>query len=274
MSKSSKVGFSQRIQLNWLEKTAQMVLSGHSRREIHTALDELLKDKLSIGNQGKSTNREKVIAILMRIWLSVPTHLEPLRDEGLSHLQRLPQNQHMSLHWGMTIAVYPFFGTVAQTVGRLLRLQGSFATTTVHRRIAEQLGQRSTVHRAARRILRCFVDWGVLQDSPARGIYQATPVHKLEDRKLIVWLTETLLQASESDFIPLNAIAQAPVLFPFSLYGLNPTYLSEYHRLEIFCQGIDETMITLKQRLVLTDFVGGQFWERSRRDPRSGTLLN
>ena len=48
MSKRPLVGFNQRIQLEWLEQTAQLLLEGNSREQIHSALDELLKDKLGI----------------------------------------------------------------------------------------------------------------------------------------------------------------------------------------------------------------------------------
>ena len=135
MSRRVQVGFSQRIQLEWLEQTTGLLLAGSTRSEIQTALDDLLKDKLSVGNNAKSTNRQKALSILLRIWVSVPKNLEPLRNEGLEHLRRLPVEEHLSVHWGMTMAVYPFFGQVAETIGRLLRLQGSFAAAQAQRRI-------------------------------------------------------------------------------------------------------------------------------------------
>ena len=59
------------------------------------------------------------------------------RDDGLAHLNRLPLTDHLAVHWGMTIAVYPFVGVVAETVGRLLRLQGSCAAGQVQRLVRE-----------------------------------------------------------------------------------------------------------------------------------------
>ena len=80
----------------------------------------------------------------------------------------------MLVHWCMCMAVYPFFGTVAEATGRLLHLQGTAAAAQVQRRVREQLGERETVSRAARRILRALVDWGVLVETVNKGIYRGT----------------------------------------------------------------------------------------------------
>jgi len=49
----------------------------------------------------------------------------------------------------------------------------SWFAAQAQRRIKEQLGEREAVSRAARRVLRCFVDWGVLQDTSEKGVYQS-----------------------------------------------------------------------------------------------------
>lgn len=221
MSKRVQVGFSQRIQLDWLEFTSGLLLAGSTRSQIQAALDNLLQNKLSVGSNSKSSGRKKAISIVMRIWVSVPQELEPLRNQGLEHLRRLPAHEHLPIHWGMTMAVYPFLAVVAETVGRLLRLQGTIAAASAQRRIREQLGERETVSRATRRVLRCFVDWGVLQDTKEKGVYQAAPIQLIEDRKLALWLTEAVLLASDSNSGSLKAITQTPRLFPFVIEPLN-----------------------------------------------------
>ncbi|GAC1459459.1 MAG: hypothetical protein NVS2B14_08610 [Chamaesiphon sp.] len=247
MSRNVQIGFSQRIQVEWLEMTANLVLASRTRSDIQTVLDNFLQDKLSIGSNTKSTNRRKAISILLRIWVGVPKHLEPLRNEGLEHLRRLPNKQHLSVHWGMTMAVYPFFGVVAETVGRLVGLQGAFAAASVQRRIKEQLGDKETVSRAARRVLRCFVDWGVLQDTNEKGIYQAVSLQFLEDKELASWLIEAAFVASKADTGSIGAIAQSYALFPFIITQFNLTNLEVNQRLELFRQGLDENMIALRK---------------------------
>jgi hypothetical protein len=243
-----QIGFSQRIQLEWLERTASLLLRGHRRGEIQAALHEMLQGRLSAGGTAERGNREKAISILLKIWVTVPSGLKLFRDDGLTHLNRLPIADHLAVHWGMTIGVYPFVGVVAEAVGRLLRLQGSCAAVQVQRRLREQLGERETVARAARRILRCFIDWGVLQESKEKGVYQSSSARPVMDRKLAVWLIEAILRASESTAVPLKAIVQSPALFPFVVGPLSIGDLEGHDRLEWFRQGLDEEMVMLRSR--------------------------
>ena len=72
MSTPMQIGFSQRIQLDWLEQTAALVLAGQTREQIEATLQECLHDKLSVGGTAQRGNREKAITILLKIWVSVP----------------------------------------------------------------------------------------------------------------------------------------------------------------------------------------------------------
>ena len=252
MNTSMQIGFSQRIQLDWLEHTAALVLAGQTREQIDAALQGFLSDKLSVGGTAERGNREKAITILLRIWVSVPPHLKLFRDDGLQFLQRLPLREHVAVHWGMTMAVYPFFSVVAEVVGRLVRLQGTCAAAHVQRRVREQLGERETVARAARRILRCFVDWGVMQETQKKGIYQAAPVRPVFDKSLAAWLTEATLMTSGSDAGALKTLIHAPALFPFRMTSLYAADLDSYGRLGHFRQSLDEDMVTLCRNSMLT----------------------
>jgi hypothetical protein len=75
MSTPVPVGFSQRLQLDWLEHTATLVLAGHTRDHIVTTLQDLLRHELSVGGMAPRGNREKAITMLLRIWVLVPRHL-------------------------------------------------------------------------------------------------------------------------------------------------------------------------------------------------------
>jgi hypothetical protein len=149
-----QIGFSQRVRLEWLEQTANLVLAGNDKASVNDALQEVLKDKVSVGGQAVRGNREKIITILMKVWLTPPDELESLRVSGLELLNLLPRSDCLPVHWGMVMAVYPFWAAVAKQVGRLLRLQGSAAAAHVQRRVREQYGERETVSRAP---VECFV---------------------------------------------------------------------------------------------------------------------
>ena len=84
---TNQIGFSQRVRLEWLEQTANLVLAGNDKVAISDALQKLLKDKVSVGGQAERGNREKTITILLKIWLSTPPELETLRIKGLELLK-------------------------------------------------------------------------------------------------------------------------------------------------------------------------------------------
>ena len=90
----------------------------------------------------------------------------------------------------MCLAAYPFFHDVAATTGRLLALQGRAALSQIVRRVTEVWGTRSTVTRAAQRVVRSFIDWGALTETGARGIYGPAPKIAVHGGGLGAWLSE------------------------------------------------------------------------------------
>jgi hypothetical protein len=239
------VGFSQRIKLSWLEHTARMVLAGAPDEQIGISLQDLLKNYLSIGGTAKRGTREKAITILTKIWVTVRSDLLPLRNDGLALLARLPVERHLAVHWGMTMAAYPFWYVVAESTGRLLRLQGNASAAQIQRRVREQLGERETVARAARRIIRSFVDWAVIRESTTKGVYVPSEPIVLEDSAVIAWLVEASLIAGGASSVPLKILSQSPALFPFRIDPHNSIEWLVQRRLEVHRHSLDEPVVSL-----------------------------
>ena len=138
----------------------------------------------------------------------------------------------------------------------LLRLQGSAAAVHVQRRVREQYGERETVSRAARRILRCFADWGTLQETAVRGVYEPSEVISLEDARLISWLVEATLHSRKNRSAPLGEILENPALFPFRLKRIrSEALLASSGNLEILRHGMDEELVILRKQKVSSSSV-------------------
>ncbi len=243
----TQIGFSQRIRLDWMEQTANLVLIGNDPQAIEASLQTLLADKLSVGGQAVRGNREKAITILMKIWVRPPQELQPLHQDGLKLLTTVPRELHIVLHWGMSMAVYPFWGAVAEQVGRLLKLQGALVPRQVQRRLRERYGERETVARAARRVLRSFVDWGVLRDK-SKGTYIPDNTFAIQQLDLIAWLTEAYLNAQPTGKASTREILNSPSLFPFHLSPLSAdAIIAQSSRLELLRHGLDDELIMLRQ---------------------------
>ena len=243
MKRRDQIGFSQRIHLDWLEYTANLVLAGNPRAEIVAALSERLKEKLSVGSQPIRGNRDKAITILTKVWVTVPRDLETLRDEGLAHLRARGPSDRMLVHWCMCMAVYPFFGTVADAVGRLLRLQGTAGAAQVQRRLRERFGERETVARAARRILRAYIDWEVLLETNENGLYRATAKRPIDDIPLALWTIKAMLFATGNTPGPASTLLRGPALFPFDIALPSLRELEACKALEISRHGLDQELL-------------------------------
>ncbi len=246
MTRSEQVGFSQRIRLEWLEFTANLVLAGSRRSEIVAALGDRLRAELSVGNEPERGNRDKAITILTKVWVTVPGELRPLRDDGLDLLQRLSGDQRMLVHWCMCMAAYPFFGAVADATGRLLQLQGTVGAAQVQRRLREQMGERETVARAARRILRAFIDWGVLLEREKKGFYRFAPKRVVDDLPLSIWAISAMFAVHDAKSRSATSLLRCPHLFPFDVGLPSPRDLEANGAFEVARYGFDQEVLVTR----------------------------
>lgn len=245
MRSNGQVGFSQRVRLEWFEHSAQLVLQGRRADEIESSLQDLLKNKLSVGGSAQRGNREKTITILKRVWVAPPGRIRFLRDEALQYLSEWHPGDHLVLHWCMVMAAYPFWGKVAEAVGRLLRLQGHAAAAQVQRRMREQFGERETVARATRRVVRSFVDWQVLQERPERGSYLPGLRQRVAEKEALIWVARAVLSANSTLRASLANVTRGPELFPFVLESVSLRDVEACRDLTIVHRGMDGVLIEL-----------------------------
>ena len=215
--RKTQIGFSQRIRLEWFEQTTDLILAGNDKTTIKKTLQALLQDSISVGGSSVRCNREKVITILLKTWLTIPHELKHLREDGLNLLQGLARKDSIVVHWGMVLAAYPFWGAVATHTGRLLRLQGTAAAAHVQRRVKEEYGERETASRAARRVLRSFIDWGVLEETHAKGVYELGRFFSIKEPRVIAWMVEASLHSRFDRAAAIGDLLDSPSIFPISL---------------------------------------------------------
>jgi hypothetical protein len=247
IDRQQMIGYNRTVRLRWLDETLDLYLAGMSDADIYEALRERLKDELSIGSQAQRGSREKTITILMKTWVRVPPALRDLRKNGTQLLEGMRRSERLPLHWGMTMAAYPFWRIVADVTGRLFRLQGNAVPMQVQRRVKELLGEREAVARSARYVLRAFADWGVIVESSESGVYSPAPPIPLMEPKLAVWLLESSVVSLPDGISDFRSLVNGPSLFPFQLDRLFPEQLAESGRLEIIRHGLEETVIRVRR---------------------------
>lgn len=245
----SQIGIDRLVRLEWMEKTATLALAGVAAGDISEALQHDLES--SFRSQGRTArgSLDKTITVLRKVWVNPPGELSALRSDGLMLLGQAPRSMRLAVHWGMVMAVYPFWSSVAVQVGRLLRLQDSVTARQVQRRVRERYGQRETVSRRTRYVLRSFVDWGVMADSSDQGVYGWAHVHSLDDPQAVAWLMEAQLHAGPEGRSTFAALMDPLSLFPFRFLRVGwRRVLSLSDRLELLPDGSGDEMIGLRQR--------------------------
>ena len=181
--------------------------------------------------------------ILTKVWVTVPRDRRPLRDDGLAFLQRIPRDERMLVHWYMCMTAYPFFGAVADATGRLLQLQGTAGATQVQRRLREQMGERETVARAVRRIIRGFIDWGALLGTEEKGLYCFARKRVVSDRKLSIWAISAMLAVTGAWPLSVAFLLRGPHLFPFDIVLPSTMELKDHGAFEIARYGLDQDVL-------------------------------
>ena len=242
------IGIKQVVRLEWMQKTANLLLAGIDEKQIRLELHEFFRDRKGSGSSGErgSTSRSQAVNMLMKIWVSPASDLIKLRDEALMLIGGHP-SQELSIHWGMISAAYPFWFNAARQIGRLLNLQDQVAQIQIFNRLKEQYGDRETVARYARYTVRSMVAWGVLKDSSTKGCYEKSAPVSVADPSLAILLFEAALHAAPEGKETMGLLMNNPGLFPFQLPAMTGDFVVQRSdRIELVRYGLDDELLKLK----------------------------
>ncbi len=149
-ARKDRIGFDRELRLEWMDAIAAQAANGADADAARGWLDQYLADALTGDKHGGP--RDKTIVKLCKIWVSPPESSRALRDRAIELLPEADRSQRLALHWGLAMVAYPFFGSVADAVGRLLALQDDVERVGVLRRMYEAWGERPFVNRATRAV--------------------------------------------------------------------------------------------------------------------------
>jgi len=234
---SPEIVFRRKVRMLWLEQALALAASGVDWESARAALEP----EVAAENAGKETIR-KVLEHIKRIWFDPPPEAAALLQDALM-LSHRPEISAKLLCWGMAIAAYPFVGSVAENLGRLIRLQGKAPREDVQRRMREQYGDREYVNRITRYTISSFLDWGVVGEEGRSGDYSPGPIMRLTSPEMMIWLSEALMLSRSRNQLMLSEVFSHPALFPFSMELFNPQMIQEGSRLKMGRQGLNQDFI-------------------------------
>ncbi len=245
MSRRQAIGFDRPVDLAWLDAVAAKVAEGASPPEVRKYLYSVLEG--AVAGNTKNSAAGKTVTVLSHIWCLVPPTALALRGRAVERLAHATTEERLAIHWAMMIATYPFFTDVASAIGRLLSLHGAVTLSQLKRRLVETWGERSTIARSIPRLLRSMAQWGVIVEVGDKKTFGAAshrlPVHAAVAELLI----QALLIDSDQDSIEMTNLLGHAALFPFDLHVV-PTQLRDSDTIEVFRQGLDVDMVTIRRR--------------------------
>ncbi len=243
MQSRTDIGFGKKIRLAWLDSALEHAASGKSFEQVR---EELAKE-IAVENPGPEAIR-KIQAALKRVWFTPPDYCQSLHDAAIRLFrQNHSQNSRFLLNWGMATAAYPFVGTVAEALGRLLKLQKEARRTDVERRIHEQHGDRDFVSRITRYDVSSFLDWGVIAEAQTNGVYLLGRQVRPGNVEQQAWLVEAVLISRGKTQMALSELRHHPVLFPVVMESLHSSTLRSNPRLKVVRQNLSEECVVLSQ---------------------------
>jgi len=234
-----KIGFDRFIQLDWAA-CAMRVRAGLSSID---ALNEML-DAAGLGVAA----RKKTRTVLNRLWLEPRPELVDFADRGARLYKEHPDISTSALSWGMAIATYPFFGKVAELMGRLSALQGDCTSAELHRRMSETYGEREGTYRMTNMVLQSQASWGAMArvDKGTRLI-RSSPTRLVNDQ-LVAWLVEAVLRYTGKT-VSVSALQSMAVIYPFELDRPVAYVASISRALELRSEGSASQYVALRDQI-------------------------
>jgi hypothetical protein len=229
-----RIGFDRFIPLDW----ATCALEVRGGAADPQAIDALL-EAAGLG----IPSRTKTRSVLNGLWLDPRAELIGFAQRGFGIWQEFPEVP--ALCWGMAIAAYPFFGKVAELVGRLTTIQGDCTAAEIHRRLAETYGEGEVTRRAANRVLQTQASWGTCERvDKGRRVIRNQPT-AITNEALIAWLIEAAIRYT-GRAISVSGLASAAVLYPFRLDHSLTLVVSRSPVLELRSEGSGSQLVMLR----------------------------
>ncbi len=235
-SATPRIGFDRFIDLNWLI-TALRVRSGS------VGVDQLgeLLDLAALGVAAKKKTR----TVLNRLWLEPRPELAAFADRGIEIFRENPDAYAGTLSWGMAIVAYPFFGQVAELVGRLSSLQGDCTSAEIHRRMSEVYGEREGTYRMTNMVLQSQANWGAIRRMDHGKRLVRCEILKVTEDRVAEWLVEAVLRSINKP-LSVTSIRSMPVIFPIVLPEALAYIASRSTYLELRSEGPGSQLVALR----------------------------
>jgi len=234
-----------------MEKTVNLWLAGFSPKEIRQELDDYLSSRKQSGGIGVRGAQAypKAITILMRSLITPSAELIAF-SENTKKMFKEPITEHerMALYWGAISAAYPFWFNVSGQIGRLLNLQDQINKKQIVQRLKEKYGDRETVGRVARYVIRSYIAWGILKDTAVKGRYKKGEIFTIDNKRVVGLLLEGVLHTIPDGKSSISNINDNSGLYMFDTPRMaGESVVQTNPRVEVIRFGMGEEVLKLRE---------------------------
>lgn len=234
-----KIGFDRFIALEWAATALRVRAGTDTSDEMELQLE---KTGLSVAA------RKKIRTVLNRLWLEPRSELADFSARGIATFRNDPTVSISALTWGAAIATYPFFGKVAELVGRLSALQGDCASAEIHRRMSEVYGEREGTYRMTNMVLQSQASWGAVERvEKGKRVIRLTPT-PIDNDELTAWLIEAAVRYAGKP-VSVPSLQSLPMLFPFTLTRPLAYVVSNSPNLDLRSEGPSNQFAALRSTI-------------------------
>jgi hypothetical protein len=235
-SAAPKIGFDRFIHLAWATEALKVSAGSANLADL-----DMLLNTANLGVEAK----RKTVTVLNRLWIKPRPDLVDFAARGAAIYQSDPHTSVSALCWGAAIATYPFFGKIAELIGRLSALQGDCTSSEVHRRMSENYGEREGTRRMTDIVIQSQASWGAVErvEKGSRIIRLAPQV--VSSDPLTAWLIEAAVRYVGKP-ISVPTLQSLGVLFPFSLVQSLSYVVSNDPNLDLRSEGPSNHYVALR----------------------------
>ena len=247
MNFDTSIGIKQVIRYEWMNYTVDLLISGLKKEDIRKELVNYLSEKKGNGKTGNRAEYTMTLAVtlLMNIWVTPKPELISLRNRLLKMI-KIKEIEPVC-HWAMVSCVYPFWFNMSYIFGSLFLLQDQIKKSQIMSRVYEIFGERNTIERCSRYVIRSFVAWDIIMDKEKTGYYEKGKIIKIPDISSASTLVETMLNAVPEKRIALASILSCPSFFNFELPPMNGSQITRVNQnLEVEQFSINEEYVKLR----------------------------
>jgi hypothetical protein len=236
------IGFRRNIYLDWMEAAAAYAAAGDDAAALRAHLDPIVAQTVA-----STDNRRMALDILVNVWVKSSQRHRELHSAALRLYPATSPGERRWIHYGMTMAAYPFFHQTAQAVGHQVLTKDTFTTADIKHAMIGERGHLGALEKAVERVLFSLRNWGLLGAGSGRNtLAPICPRLVTADLPLQTWLLAVALTLHSGEELPYLDLIRLPELFPFA-FTIGLDHLRRHPDFAIQRQGAGLDMVRLRE---------------------------